>query len=524
MPRIKLELFESLGEFMRPPPPPPPVKDETWSPSLSDVQWDIFNCETQCVLAHGEKGSGKTTVMIHKVIKHCYENENAMALILTPVKSMQEDGGAWHKLLTEVLPLWEEGLGLHWKKGHDKQHNELVWIQNQHGSYSQIKGISAPHPDQLKDRFPGREPSCVFVDELTKCSTIEYFSAPHSQLRRRPKVKGVQQYLAACNPDGPSHWVHKKFFDDIYNEETDTWNPDFATFYVPIAANIHNLPPDYIPGLENTWAHDPVERARMLGGEWIDRPSGEALFREIYNPQIHIRPLTPDLKPARGRLVMHPHYPIIVGMDPGAVNNAFLFMQWLPIDQRLRWVIFDEIITLRKRIQYPHFIPAVMRRVKWLREKAGGTAESMGQVWISDNSAFNQYRSLNGSYDVTEIEKIYETHRAKYGLEPMKIKPAPKFNGSQVATVRQIQYLLGQDEIIVNSNCVKTQKMFLKLEAEDQKKNDVFDPTAAMTPKRSDHQHVFKALGYVTLKAAMDPTALIPMRSSTQTLTSVRAA
>jgi Terminase large subunit, T4likevirus-type, N-terminal len=524
MPRIKLDLFESLGEMMRPPPPAPPLKDEEWEPPLNPVQREIFDCDAQCVLAHGEKGSGKTSAMIHKVVKHCFENENALALILTPVKSMSEDGGAWHKLVTEILPIWAEGLGLHWKKGHDKQHNELVWVQNVHGSYSQIKGISAPHPDQLADRFPGREPSCVFVDELTKCSSIEYFSAPHAQLRRRPMVKGVQQYLAACNPEGPSHWVHKLFFQEPFNEETGEWNPNFATFYVPIADNEKNLPPAYLAGLSDTYSHDPIERARMIGGEWIDRASGESLFRDIYNPLVHVRPIMADGKPSRARLLPSPSYTLVIGLDPGNVHNAFVFMQWLPIDHRMKWVVLDEMVTIRKRIDYNDFIPMVMRRIRWLRTKSGGTAQTMPQVWISDNSAFNQYRSLNGSYDVTEIERIYETHRERYGLEPMRVKPAPKFNGSQVATVRQVQRLIGNDELIVSTSCPKVQKMFLQLESEDQKKGDVFDPTAAMTPKRSDHQHVFKALGYVTLMAAMNPTALVPIKTETQRLTSVRAA
>ncbi len=524
MARLKLDLFESLGEMMRPPPPPPPVKDEYWVPQLNPLQWEIFVCDLPIVLAHGEKGSGKTTVMLHKVIKHCYENQNALALILTPVKSMQEDGGAWHKLLVEVLPQWADGLGLQWKKGHDKQHNELVWIQNCHGSWSQVKGISAPHQDQLKDRFPGREPSCVFVDELTKCSSIEYFSAPHAQLRRRPLVQGVQQYLAACNPDGPSHWVHKRFFVDPFNEDTGEWDPTFAIFHLPVTDNEKNLPPDYIPGLHASFSHDPIESARMLGGEWIDRPSGEALFREIYNPQIHVRPVTVDGKPGRGIVHPHPRYPMILGLDPGSVHNAFIFMQWLPISGKWRWLIFDELVTLRKRIDYRDFTPMVMRRVKWWRTQVAATAETMPQVWISDNSAFNQFRAAGGTYDVREIEKIYEASREKYGLEPLKVKDAPKFNGSQQAQVQLVQRALGSDEIIVSAWCKKVHQMFLKLESKDQKKDGTFDPTLALTPKRSDHEHVFKALAYPMLKHWSDPTALVPIRGSTQTLTSVRAA
>ena len=524
MPTIDPDAFDELGRMLRPPPPPGPVKNKKWRPKLNPIQNRIFECETRNVLVHAEKGSGKTQGVLNRVVRHCYENRNALAFVLTTVKSMSDDGGAWHKLITEVLPQWEEGLGLHWKRANDKQHNEFVWIQNQHREWSQIKGISAPHPDQLRERFPGREPSLVFVDELTMCSTDEYYKAPSAQLGRRPFVEGIQQFIGACNPAGPSHWVHDLFFIKPFDEEKGEWDPNFENIYVPLSDNESNLPPGYADHLRATYKHDPIESARLIGGEWIDRPSGESLFREIYNPHVHVKPLDGNGDPSRSeRLMPSKGHAMIIGLDPGSLNNAFTFQQWLPVDGHMKWVAFDELVTIRKRISYEDFVPMVARRVKFWRETVMATAKELPQVWISDNSAFNQFRAAQGSFDVLEIERIYEACRVKYGLESIKIKPAPKFNDSVMIRVQLLQKLLSQDDFLVSAGCPRIQSMLTQLDAQKQKPGTTFDPKLALSPKRSEHLHVFDALTYPMILASITPGALQPGQGLGQTLVTVAA-
>lgn len=525
MPKSDPDMIDELGRRLRPPPKPAPVKDNTWAPALNPIQQQIFDCEDRNLLVHGEKGSGKTEGVLNRVVRHCYENKNAAAFILTVVKSMSDDGGAWHKLITSVLPKWEAGLGIHWKRANDKQHNEFVWVQNQHNEWSQIKGISAPHPEILRERFPGREPSLVFVDEISECSTDEYYKAPSMQLGRRPFVEGVQQFIGACNAKGPSHWVHNLFFVAPFDDEKGEWDKNFGIIYVPISDNAKNLAPDYIDHLRATFKHDPIELARLIGGEWIDRPSGESLFREIYKPTIHVRPIDADGNPSmRERLQPSKGHAMIIGLDPGSLNNAFTFQQWLPVDGRMKWVAFDELVTIRKRISYEDFIPMVARRVRFWRDNTGTTAIDLPQVWISDNSAFNQFRSAQGSFDVLEIERIYEACRNKYGLESVKIKPAPKFNDSIMIRVQMLQKLLAQDEFVVSAGCVKIQAMLMQLDAQKQAQGAPFDPKLALTPKKnSEHRHVFDALTYPMVLASISPTALLPSQGLGQSLITIAA-
>lgn len=536
MPRINPNAFELLGQIIKPPTPPPPpgpVHDREWFPRLTLAQEELYDAPEKFILAHAEKGTGKSVGCLHKLVKHCYLNENALALIVVTVRSMANKGGAWSKLQEMVLPTWrdgnrdrdgkllDEGMGLHYTEVmFDSQHNEMIWIQNQYGGWSCVVLVSAPHANQLRLRIRGYEPSFVFVDELTSCDSPIYFSAIAAQLGRRLYIEGPQQYIAATNPDDPDHWVYKKFFVEPFNEETGEWDKDYRTIYFPIQENLGNLVEGYHEGLKKIYAHDPIEAQRMVGGEWVARPSGDALFGDVFSVVNHVRPLDDEGKPRTNeRLLMVPGYSLVLGLDPGGANNAFTFMQYLPVEGKYRWLIFDEIVTIRKKIDYRKLIPCVMRRIKWWRQRTETDEHTLPQVWISDNSAFNQFRAAQGSYDVLDFQRIYEENRQAIGLEPLpSIKACPKFNGSDIAQTQLGQRLLASEEIIVSAGCPRTQRMFLQLDSKKQKEGEPFDPTAALTPRRSDHLHIWKSIAYPLLYASLNPTALLPRPPEVQQL------
>lgn len=514
--------FELLGKMIDPPAPPPVVGDRYWAPSLTPAQEKLFASIAKYILCWGPKGGAKTYGGVEKLVKHCYENVNAFALILVRVQNMAVKGGAWDKLINEVLPKWKDGLGVV-DSGvkTDANHCQYIWISNQHGGWSMITVMSCPHANQLRQRIRGVEPSIVLVDELTSCDSVEYFESVAAQLGRRPLIKGVQQFIGACNPEGPSHWVYKKWFVEPFNDDTGEKNKDYEDIFFPREENRANLQEGYFEHLDSVYGKNATEAARMIGGEWVDQPSGEGLFRELFNPTVHVRPLDENLKPHQKEwLTPHPDHAFIIGLDPGAAYNAFVFWQWLPLDGKMRWVCFDEVVTIRKRIKYSDLVPIVMRRVRFWRDEIG---KETPMVWVADNSAFNQYRAAQGSYDALEIERVYDSMRAKYRLEPIKIKRPPQFQGSVEARIRIMQTALAQDEIIVSSRCTYMQKMLLRLESEKQKDGAPFDPKLSMTPRRSDHLHVFDAATYPMLTASISPSQLQPSNDSSQRLITVAA-
>lgn len=538
-PKIDNEVFEWLGEQLEPPPATKPTSKKKWLPRHTPKQRELFLAQEKYILCHGPKGGAKTYGVLDKLVRHCFDNRNALALILVRVQNMAVKGGSWDKLTSEVLPRWrdgniqplnvrkngewvsnpkagekmDDGLGLNYTEvKFDANHCPFIWIQNKHGGWSLITVMSCPHANQLRQRIRGVEPSIVFLDEATSCDTPEYFESVAAQLGRRPQVETVQQFLAATNPEDPDHWVYLKWFVEPYDADTGAKNPNFRDIYFPPDDNLENLQLGYLEGLASVYGKNATEAARMIGGEWVSAPSGEALFKDLFNIAIHVRPLDDTGRPSTSEWLMpDPNYAMILGLDPGSVYNAFIFMQWLPIDGIFRWMHFDEIVLLRKRVKYPDLVPAVMRRIRFWRDVTGA---EIPQVWISDDTAFNVFRAATGSFDALDIQKVYEANREKYSLEPMRIRPCPKFQGSVEARIRIEQTALAQDEIIVSSRCVHVRRMYEKLESEKQKAGAPFDPRLATTPRRSDHLHVFDAGSYPKLAAATKPTLLQPIRSA----------
>ena len=524
IPKLDSSAFEWLGNQMEP--PAPPKKDladmGTWAPSLNPTQEKIFHSTKRYILAYGEKGSGKTIGHLHKIVRHAFENQNALCIIIVKVKSMATKGGAWDKITGQILPEWKAGIGLEYSDvKFDPNHNEFLWVQNRFGGWSMITVMSCPHAHQLRERMRGLEPSIAFVDELTSCETNEYIRAIAAQIGRRPGIDGPQQYLAACNPEGPSNWVYKVWWEEAFDEERGLWDLDYEKWHVPIQENEHNLPEGYIENLTKLYKSDPIEADRMLRGLWIDRASGDSLFRDVFNVGIHVRPLKEDGNPDhKRRLCPIAGYPIIVGMDPGSVYNAYSYMQWLPPipgitpwTEDMGWLIFDEVCLFKRKVAYQQLVPVLMRRIKFWRDQVPG---KLPQVWLSDNSAFNQFRAAQGSYDVLEIDRAYEAHRERYGLEPLKTKPAPKFAGSRQIRVRLLSSLLADQRILVSSGCIHTRSMLLNLESESQKPGD-YDPDKALSPKRSDWIHIFDALTYPIITSTLEPSKLTSvMESKTQ--------
>lgn len=528
-PKIDNEIFEWLGDQISPPPPPPPITNKKWMPRQTPKQRELFDSTEKSILCWGPKGGAKSYGCVEKLVKHCYRNRNALALILVTVQNMAVKGGSWDILTNEVLPKWrdgnpdpkdktgqtrtDEGMGLHYSEvKYDANHCPFIWIQNRYGGWSMITVMSCPHANQLRLRIRGVAPSMIFLDEATSCSSHEYYESAAAQLGRRPQVEDPQQFLAATNPEDPDHWVFLKWFIEPYDEATGVKDPSFRDIYFPAEDNKVNLPEGYLEGLKSIYGKNVTEAARMIGGEWVSAPSGDALFKDLFNVQFHVRPLDEKGRPSVSEwLRPSGKHTMIIGVDPGSVYNAFIFMQWLPIGGVFKWLIFDEVVLLRKKANYHQMIPALMRRIRWWRSTVGA---EMPQVWISDENAFNVYRAASGSYDATEINKIYEAHRndPDIMLEPMKIRACPKWAGSVEARLRIEQTALAQDEIVVSSRCTHVRKMYEQLECEKQKPGAPFDPKLATTPRRSDHLHVFDAGSYPKLAAATKPSLLVPMK------------
>ena len=482
-----------------------------YRPLMGPAQARLYDSTAKYALAYGERFSGKSHIGGgHKLVRHLWRNFNALAIVLVGVKNQAMKGGIWEKLQLMILPEWAEGQGLVFsEEKRDDQKNPYIEVTNRFGGWSRVVLVSAPLGEMLRKRIRGYEASYIFVEELTTLDGSAFFDAVTQQVGRRPGIDDVQQYVAATNPEGPSHWVYQRWFVTPLDPETGEYNPDYLKVHLPSSENPiresanpkeRKLFDEYMRTVMDACANDPIAERRMMRGEWVDRPSGEAIFKDYYLPALHLKG---DLKQ---RILPVPQWPVAVGWDPGISFNSIVFEQYLPINGRMTWVIFDEMVYLGRRLRQDVLVPAVMRRLRWWQRHVGRL------IWdhISDDSAFNQFRPNSGSYDVMDIERESRKVAARwmvkkpdgtegFEVDPIKMRPGPKFHGSREARVRLLMNLLQREEIFISPACKNVTDSLLHLESEKQKEGAKYDPSLAFSPKRSKYLHTFDAMTYPML-------------------------
>jgi hypothetical protein len=492
--------------------PPParraaaPEEPRPWHPDLNPTQQRIFDDPALNILGYGEKGSGKSIAFGHKLVRHAYENDNALVLIIAPSMRTGNEG-IWYDLETLILPAWREGnrdkegnlidhgIGLEYtaQKLDPNTKDRHRWIRNRFGGWSKLLLMSIPFAAQVQARVKGPAPSMVYVDELTNCSAREYFTYPAAQLGRRRGILGPQQFCASCNPEGPSHWVYQVFFVECMDQESGARDKDFSVYHVPVTENLHRLPDGYVQRLEKTFKADPIELRRLLAGEWVDRPTGEGLFKEYFVPALHLKG---DLVKGLGLLPV-PGFPIVIGYDLGQVYSSITFLQQVFTRDRSVWIAFDECDHLGQKILYKTLAWEVIERMKyWQSVKLPGSAGRpfpFQFIHVTDESAINQWHpNGQGSYDAWDFEREYNRVAQKeLANRSMRLLGCPKGSGSVAARVRLLQGKLYTEEFLVSALCRNVKDMLLCLEADKE------DPEK---PRRSRFLHKFDSTTYPIFK------------------------
>lgn len=462
-----------------------PVLEE-WEPALSPEQKVVFYANERFQLVHGERFSGKTYCVGHKLVKHAWMHHNARVLIVTGVRRQATSGGVWSKIIDDILPEWEKNLdGFEYNPPRQTQEKDTICeIKNRFGGTSLLHLISIPHGGRLADRIRGIEASMIFVDELVGIGGEEYLTDLAQQLGRLTHIPiEEQQYVAATNPDGPSHWVYKKWWG--YTDEEGVYRPPMknsAQHHLSIGGNPSPRAQEYyrdvvIPLV----SHDRVEYERLVEGKWVDRPSGAAIFRENFVPELHVIGDAADF--------LHPStkYPIEIGYDIGDVNHGVAFLQQRFTAEKTVWTVFDEIVLTDRRVSIEQLVPKILAKMQYWCEEEDFRFTFQH---ISDKSAFNRFRSSTGSYDHKQVEDISAKLLRQYPMlsQSIRMKECPKPSGSVAGRVKIVQSLLSNNALLVSGKCPRYIDALKNLASE---KDDPFEP------HRSPHLHIHDAVSYV---------------------------
>jgi hypothetical protein len=481
----------------------PPEDDVFWSPSLGLAQQEIFDSTARFLLAHGERFSGKTVGILHKLVRHAWTNHAAHVLIIVGVRRQATAGGAWTKLIRDILPEWKTNLeGFDFDEPRMTTEKDVVLeMTNRHGTKSLFHLISIPHGGKLADRIKGVEATAVFVDELVGIGGEEYFRALIQQIGRRVDVPISEQfYAAATNPGGPSHWVYKLFIGGGTNDDGTPFlggriKPDgsfdekFFVVHVPINQNPDARAQEYyrdfvLPAVAN----DPVEYQRMVEGKWIDRPSGDAIFGGYFVPEFHIRGDIKEgtiLRPSTARGV------ITLGYDLGDVNSCICILQDRFTKDKTIWLGLDELVFTDKPVPYSKLVPLLLDKMNWWCD-----LEQFAFRFdhISDRSAFDRFRATSGGSDQQIVERLSleflrkAPDRWPWLKTPIKMKECPKPPGSVAARIKITREHLSSESLFFSGP--KMPRHIDAMKFLESKKDE------PMVPMRSPHLHPYDAMSY----------------------------
>lgn len=544
------DIPEDLGEALSAPEPeqkPRQPRRKSWRPKMGTIGDEVIQLrgvpgkpkEILIKLLYGERYSGKTNILLHDGVVHCYMDMAPprvkggkvavppLWILCSIIRGTATEGGAWDKLHTLVAPEWFDNVGVQITQPQmDDQKNRYCFISNKYGGWSRVVLKSIPHGEKIGARVKGIEMSYFLFEEITETDSPDYLYKPLQQLRR--PTGGPMIYGASCNPadDGEEHWVWKDFVvnpvkaNKIYDEpilppdgmggRLQGLQENFAVYHIPIKDNPH-LDQEQRTAFQNAVRvesrRDPTAEDRLIYGKWTPRPSGEGLFKQWFVPNIHLKG---DLK-GNTRLLPKVGFPITLTYDLGQVWSSCTMEQFVPTMQKPVWLWFDEADHFNERILYKTYaLELIDRMFFWCK----ALDYPFTFLHVVDESAVNQWRPNTGSYDAADFERefarVVEDPKfiEKYGKylnhkEPMRMLGCPKPQGSVASRVRMVQSNLADETLFISATCKNCHDMILHLEAD---KND------PEKPRKGKWLHKFDGASYGMFRELFYPTAFLKQR------------
>jgi hypothetical protein len=221
--------------------------------------WDYSKGNLEILLS-GSYGSAKSILMAHLAITHCLFFKGAVAMLAR--KSMPDLKATIWKEVLEHLDC--DGLVEDVDYVVNKSNSTIEFSNG-----SRIETISWADGSYKKGR--SRKISFLALEELTENNENdrEAFMTLKARLRRIPEIK-ENVLIAATNPDAPSHWVYKYFFD----EKSET-----KFVFKSITTDNPFLDPIYIDQLKRDL--DPRAIQRYIYGEWVELQKDQVYYNYL---------------------------------------------------------------------------------------------------------------------------------------------------------------------------------------------------------------------------------------------------
>jgi hypothetical protein len=503
-------------------------KPPCWIPPLNLKQLEIFNDYHRYLLVHGPRMSGKTFGIIHKVIRHAFDVNGAMAAIVCKTLKNAKSAGVWF-LLCRALQHWERFCyGFRIVEGPKTTGDtklSFVRIRNRHGTISEIQCHSLEHAQEVEAKFKGSCYSMFWLSELDQYCTEHAFDILCDALRLTPFIPFEEhQIICDCNPPdtGPNNWMHDRWFK-FKDSKTDDNDPQTIIAKDRLHRILVMINDN--PQLDENAKNDLIERykrrkkwyARFIEGKW-EQDLTDGHFHDVWDEEIHVVGKVDCSEDEREVIVPTPQCTsLLTGWDMGeSKNHSFHIIEKVISEIQgtnrrvISFSIIDELVVIRTHISINQFTEAALAKMDYWNAymKTQHRMEIKWRHW-SDSSAF-QYRASANS---TDAAMVYEASGGRIALDA-----APKYRNSNRDKVKLLWQLLYEKRLHVSAQLDKTRAMFANLRQGGD----------AEYVKEDDHKHPFDTVAYPILAEApsdmvrrSDLSTAQPERSPTMVAASI---
>jgi phage terminase large subunit len=502
-----------------------------WYPDLFDRQLPVFNSRARALLVSGPRKSGKTWVVLHKLIRHMWETKGARLAMFSRTLKNSKEAGTWADLHQIILPEWiGANIGLRYTtynaegqpgfKVDGQTRTPRFKIRNAWGGESECMLFSLDFDGDVEDKLKEQRFSMIYFSELSKFRDRKILSVALPQLRMPHLKMDEQMWIADTNPseEGESSWIYEVWYVErnlSYEKYADRKKErglpvmseeSFLNFQrglqlVEIRPEENPfLDPRELEELKSTYSYDEGLYARYVLGKWVYGDGDHSRhFRTAFLAK-HVIGNCEDTDENNWILaVPSPNsFQLISGWDLGDRNHAAVLLDKVWLNGKSVFIVLDELESIGDEVSNEDFTVAFMQLVTNLEEQTGRQFD-LERAW-SDRSSIERYSATGDTFPYLQVYAASE--------ERIFLRGVPKAKGSVRARVALIKQLLKQDRLFVSAHCKATKRMFKELKKGSTEVNYVV---------QDENKHIFDALSYpIFMECAEDLENMPDAGKSTQ--------
>lgn len=244
-----------------------PLKTRTRTFTPRGTALEIFKRRDREVVVAGPAGTGKSRGCLEKVLMMCLSNPGMKGLILrkTAISLTSSTLATWENwVATEALARQD----VSWYGGSAR---EPAAYRFRNGSRVEVAGLDKP------EKIMSSEYDLIFVDECTELNVTDW---EFCTTRLRNGRVSFQQLLAACNPQGPTHFL-KLRSDEGRTVMLASRHQDNPRYFRP-DGTMTEPGRQYMATLD---ALTGIRRLRLRDGIWA---GAEGVIYDEFDPNLHI--------------------------------------------------------------------------------------------------------------------------------------------------------------------------------------------------------------------------------------------